>query len=88
MDNFRKIGVCMSVKIHFLRSDLDYFQENCGDFIEEQGERVHRDISDKKKLCQGWWYVNFPVDYYWYLKRDVEPAQDKRKSMKRSLIHE
>ena len=49
MDNFRKIGVCMSVEIHFLRSDLDYFQENCGDFIEEQGERVHRDISDTRR---------------------------------------
>ena len=37
MENFCQIGANMSVKIHFLRSYLDYFLENCGDFNEEQG---------------------------------------------------
>ncbi|KAK3880378.1 hypothetical protein Pcinc_015144 [Petrolisthes cinctipes] len=39
MESFR-----MSVKMHFLRSHLDYFSNNCGDFSEEQGERFHKDI--------------------------------------------
>ena len=32
MENFRQIGAPLSVRMHFLRSHLDYFPENCGDF--------------------------------------------------------
>ena len=39
----------MSVKAHFLRSNLDYFSENLGAFSEEQGERFHQDIKVMKK---------------------------------------
>ena len=42
----------MSVKMHFLRSHLDYFPHNWGDFSEEQGERFHQDISDMEKRYQ------------------------------------
>ncbi|GFT65630.1 hypothetical protein TNCV_3339121 [Trichonephila clavipes] len=34
----------MSVKVHFLHSDLDYFPESLGAVSEEQGERFHQDI--------------------------------------------
>ena len=53
MENFFQIGASMSVKMHFLRSYLDYFLENCGDFSEEQGEHFHQDISDMEKRHQG-----------------------------------
>ena len=49
MENFRQIGARMSVKMHFLRSHLDYFPENWGEFSEEQGEHFHQDISDMEK---------------------------------------
>ena len=49
MENFRQIDARMSVKMHFLRSHLDYFLENWGDVSEEQGERFHQDISDMEK---------------------------------------
>ena len=52
MENFCQIGVSMSVKMHCLRSYLDYFLENCGDFNEEQGEHFHQDISDMEKHYQ------------------------------------
>ena len=42
MVNFRQIGARMSVKMHFLRSHLDYFLENWGDLSEEQRERFHK----------------------------------------------
>ena len=42
LKNFQKLGACMSVKMHFLRSHLDYFPQKCGDLSEEQGERFHR----------------------------------------------
>lgn len=51
------------VSVHFLRSHQNYFLENCGDFIEEQGERFHHDISVMKKRYQGRWDVNFLTDY-------------------------
>lgn len=31
MDSFQQLGARMSVKMHFLRSHLDYFPDNCGD---------------------------------------------------------
>ena len=74
--------------MHFLRSHLDYFPHNWGDFSEEQGERFHQDISDMEKRYQDWWDVNFLADYCWCLKSDVESAQYKRKSLKRPFIHE
>ena len=52
MENFRQIGAHMSVRMHFLRSHLDYFPENCGDFREEKDERFHQDISDMEKRYQ------------------------------------
>ena len=87
MENFHQIGACRSVKMHFLRSHLDDFPENCGDFSEEQGERFHQDNSDMKKRYQGLWDIHFLADYYWCLKRDVEFAHHKRKYLKRPFIH-
>ena len=52
MENFSQIGARKSVKMHFLRSHLDYFPGNSGDFNEEQGERFHQDISYMEKRYQ------------------------------------
>ena len=87
MENSCQNGAHMSVKMHFLRSHLEYFPENCGDFSEEQGERFHKDINDMEKRYQGRWDVNYLADYCWCLKRDVESAQHKWKSLKRPFIH-
>ncbi|KAK3883232.1 hypothetical protein Pcinc_012433 [Petrolisthes cinctipes] len=57
--------------MHFLRSHLDYFSNNCGDLSEEQGERFHKDIQEMEERYQGRWDVNFLADYCWCLKRDV-----------------
>ena len=44
LKRFQALGACMSIKLHFLSSHLDYFPDNCGDYSEEQGERFHQDI--------------------------------------------
>ena len=44
MHNFQALGAKMSTKMHFLNCHLDYFQENCRDYSEEQGERFYQDI--------------------------------------------
>ena len=53
MENFRQIGARMSVKMHFLQSHMDYFQESWGVFSKEQGEHFHQDVSDMKKRYQS-----------------------------------
>ncbi|KAF2350265.1 hypothetical protein FHG87_018979 [Trinorchestia longiramus] len=88
MENFRQLGARMSGKMHFLRSHMGYFLENCGDFSEEQGERFHQDISVMEECYQGRWHVNFLADYCWCLKRDAQSAQHKRKFLKKLFIHE
>jgi site-specific DNA-adenine methylase len=42
---YQKLGCNMSLKIHFLRSHLDYFPENCGSVSDEHGERFHQDFA-------------------------------------------
>ncbi|KMQ92437.1 ubiquitin-protein ligase e3b-like protein [Lasius niger] len=44
VENFRKLGCLMNLKLHFLDSHIDYFPENLGDYSEKQGERFHQDI--------------------------------------------
>jgi hypothetical protein len=44
LENFKKLGCNMNVKVHFLHSHIEYFPENLGRFSEEQGERFHQDI--------------------------------------------
>ena len=78
----------MSVKMHFIQSHLDYFPQNCGDLSEEQGERFHQDICVMEECYQGWWDVNFLVDYCWCLKQDLQATQHRRKSLKRPFIHD
>ena len=41
MKYFENYGARMSLKMHFLRSHLNYFPENCGGYSKEQGERFH-----------------------------------------------
>jgi hypothetical protein len=43
----------MSLKIHFLQSHLDFFQENLGEMSEKHGEIFHQDIMGMEKLYQG-----------------------------------
>jgi len=43
----------MSLKMHFLHSDLDSFLVNCGAASDEYGEEFHLDISAKKSRYKG-----------------------------------
>ncbi|KAI6659862.1 hypothetical protein LOD99_14202 [Oopsacas minuta] len=53
--SYQKMGCCMSLKLHFLCSHLDFFQENLGDFSEEHDERFDQDIQLMEKRYQGRW---------------------------------
>ena len=58
MENFRKLGARMSVKMHFLHSHLDYFPENCGDLNEEQGELFHQDLHGMEEVFDRLLFVS------------------------------
>ena len=74
----------MSVKLHFLYSHLDFFQENLGDFSEEHGERFHQDIEPMEKRYKSCWDSAMMGDYIWSLVRQ-DKSSHKRKA--RSTVH-
>ena len=86
MQSFKALVASMSLKIHFLRSHLDDFPDNCGDYSIEQGERLHQDIRIIEERYQGRWEINTLADYCWFLKRDLPGEKHKRKSLKKYFL--
>ncbi|KAI6646990.1 hypothetical protein LOD99_8989 [Oopsacas minuta] len=82
--SYQKMGCRMSLKLHFLCSHLDLFQENLGDFSEEHGERFHQDIQLVERLYQGRWDSAMMGDYMWFLIRE-DISGHKRKA--RLTVH-
>lgn len=80
LQNYRKIGARMSLKMHFLHSHLDFFPENLGDTSDEQGERLHQDLAKIERRYQGFWDEGMMSDYCWTLMRETDPKQYKRLS--------
>ena len=70
MEEYKTMGCCMSLKMHFLHSHLDFFSRNMGDVSEEHGERFHQDISDMERRYQGRWNCNMMGDYLWSIVRE------------------
>ncbi|KAJ8707600.1 hypothetical protein PYW07_011277 [Mythimna separata] len=85
LQNFNKLGVNMSIKLHFLHSHLDRFPQNLGDYSEEQGERFRQDIRIMEERYQGRWDSHMMADYCWTLKRDCPDKVNKRKSQRESF---
>ena len=80
LTSYKAMGYNVSLKIHFLQSQLNFFPKNLGKVSDEQGERFHQDIMAKEKQYQGKWTLSMLADYYWTLKRDVPEANYRRKS--------
>jgi len=55
LQSYQELGCNMSLKIHFLRSHLDFFPENCGAVSDEHKELFHQDISSVEERYQGKW---------------------------------
>lgn len=72
----KNMGCNMSIKLHFLHSQLDRFPENLGDMSKEQGERMH----------QGFWDTNMMSDYCWSLIRHFPKSTHQRRALKRSFL--
>ena len=83
---YHEISANMSIKVHFLDSHLDKFPGNCGDFSDEQGERLHQDLKIMEDRYQGRWDKRMMADYCWSIKRDLSDTQHDGKSRKRRFL--
>lgn len=72
LQNYERMGVNMSLKIHFLHSHLDFFPENLGGMSDEHGERFHQDLKSFEQNYQGFWDQNMLGDYCWSVVRDTD----------------
>jgi len=63
LTSYKAMGCNMSLKIHFLESHLDFFQENLGKVSDKHGERFHQDIMTMEKQYQGKWTSSMLADY-------------------------
>lgn len=78
LENFRKIGANLPLKMHFLKSHIDYFPDNLGDFSDEHGERFHQDISDMEDRFNGQYVPKMLGEYCWTLLRDTRAIHKRR----------
>ena len=63
LTSYQAMGCNMSLKSHFLESQLAFFQENLGEVSDEHGERFHQDIMAMEKRYQGKWTSSMLADY-------------------------
>ena len=59
----KHVGCRMSVKLRFLSSHLDFFQENLGDFSKEHGERFHENIEPMERQYKSRWDSTMMRDF-------------------------
>ena len=65
----------MSLKVHFLHSNLPFFHKNLGAVSDEHGERLHQDIAVIEKRLEGKWSIGMLAEDCWSLKQD-KPEQE------------
>lgn len=80
--DFERIGSHLPLKMHFLKSHLDYFPDNLGAFSDEQGERFHQDLADMEDRFNNRYLPNMFGEYCWSVLRDTR-ALHKRVGTKR-----
>ena len=60
---FYDLGCKISIKVHFLFSNLDKFPGNLGVVREEQGGRFHQDLMAVKERYQVRWDRHMLAEY-------------------------
>ena len=62
----------MSLKLHFLHSQLEFFPDNLGDMNDEHGERFYQDIAVVETRYKGKSSANMMGDCCWFLQKQSE----------------
>ncbi|KAJ8677421.1 hypothetical protein QAD02_013208 [Eretmocerus hayati] len=84
LDNFRRMEVNQSLKIHMLDSHLDFFPNNLGAVSDEIGERFHQEIADLGSRYNVEKSVNMLADHVWNMIFE-ESSTHGRKSARTSF---
>jgi len=83
LQNYQSLGCNMSLKIHFLHSHLEFFEEKCGAMSDEHGQRFYQDISSIGKRYQGKWNCAILADYCCTFTNDVSTMKHKREDKRK-----
>ena len=75
---YHKMNVNMTLKIHFLADHLDRFEEDCGAFSDEHGERFHQEMSSMESRFRRKDPARLLSEYCWSICRDIDPEFHKR----------
>lgn len=79
---FEQIGARLPLKMHFLKSHLDFFPENLGEASDQQGERFHQDLKAMEDRFGPNFNPEMLGEYCWQLLRDT-PNIHKRASKRK-----
>ena len=74
LKSLQDIGA-MSIKVHFLHSNLDEFPNNCCEVRDEQGEQFHQDTMTMEERHQRRWLKQMMTDYCWGIKIDLNNTE-------------
>ena len=80
LSSYHKMGCNMSLKLHFLHSNLNCFPESCGKVSDE-----HQQISLIEKRYQGKWSARMLADYCWTVIRDATQLDYKREAKRKHI---
>ena len=75
----------MSLKIHFLHSQLDFFPPNLCAVSDEHGKSFRQDISNMEERYSGQSSQTRLADYCWKLTEDLSVAGYKRMSHRKKF---
>ncbi|KZC14158.1 hypothetical protein WN55_06561 [Dufourea novaeangliae] len=73
----------MSLKMHFLHFQLDFFPRNLSHVSDEHGERFHHDISKMEKRYQGKDLSAMLADYCWTLMNNNKDTAYNRQARRK-----
>jgi hypothetical protein len=59
---YQKMGCRMSLEVNFLRSLLDFFPKNLGEFNDQKSEHFHQDIKSTEHRSPGFWNCSMLPD--------------------------
>lgn len=65
LDKMGQMGCRMSTKLHFLKCHLDSFPDNCGNYSDEQGEKLHQLLKSHEERYKGKNSAHMIADYIW-----------------------
>ena len=80
LESFRELSCRMSLKIHFLHQNLDFFLDKMGAVLDEHGKRFHQEISLMEMRYKGRHNPNMMGDFCWFLHGETDVEQHKRKA--------